>query len=175
MVADRKTLTSRRNKGVFALVIAFFVLQVGFDLAHSVTAFPFVHYAMFSESFPARDSLTGFEVIADGQPLRAADYSIYRWDMVQQPLIAFDDLIRTGDFSGDKARIKTALPGIYSLVASNLDNAPDLSARFPGWYRRYLSRLLGRAVQQVSVNKTIYRYDQTRLVLVDKSSWIKDN
>jgi hypothetical protein len=175
MAADRKTLTSRRFRGIFALTTAFFVLQVGFDLAHSVTAFPFVHYAMFSESFPSRDSLPGFEVIADGHSLRATDFDIYRWDMIQEPLTAFDKLSRTGDFAGDKARIKTAMPGLYSIVASNLDNAANLAARFPDWYRHYLSRLLGRDVEQVRVNRNLYHYDHSQLILVARSSWINSN
>ena len=69
MAAGRKPLTPKRKNGVFALLIAFFILQAGIDLAHSATAFPFEHYGMFSERFPAKDSLAGYEVIADGRPL----------------------------------------------------------------------------------------------------------
>src|ERR1700710_282373 len=38
------------------VMIVFFVVQIGLDLAHSVTVFPFVHYGMFSESFHHPDS-----------------------------------------------------------------------------------------------------------------------
>jgi hypothetical protein len=83
-------LKSRAKKSLIGLMAAFFLIQVTIDLAHSVTAYPFEHYGMFSESFPAPDSLSTFEIIADGRRLEAADFGIYRWDMIQQPLAAFD-------------------------------------------------------------------------------------
>ena len=49
---------------------------------------------MFSESFSAPDSCLRYEIIVDGRRLDAADFGIYRWDMVQQPLAAFDRRIR---------------------------------------------------------------------------------
>ncbi len=54
-------------KGLF---IGFIILQIGIDLAHTATAFPFVHYGMYSlESFPSRDSMEVFQVTVDGRPL----------------------------------------------------------------------------------------------------------
>src|SRR5579859_7751279 len=47
-------------------LIGFFILQIGIDLAHSVTVFPFVHYGMFSESFSVHDSITLFGVSVVG-------------------------------------------------------------------------------------------------------------
>jgi hypothetical protein len=69
MSADWKPLKSRPRKGLFVLVAAFFLIQIAIDLGHSVTAFPFVHYAMFSESFSQPDSLLRYEVIVDGDRL----------------------------------------------------------------------------------------------------------
>lgn len=172
MAADPKPLMHKGKKGLLALMIGFFILQAGFDLAHSVTAFPFVHYGMFSERFPYRDSLPAFEVFADGQPLRAADFGIYRWDMIQQPLEAFDKWQRTADYSGDKARIKAASPDLYALVSSHLDNPPRLAATFPDWYRRYLCRVLGRPVHRLRVEKRSYGYETFGVVVLASSPWI---
>ena len=162
----------RSSKGVFAFVIAFFAIQVAFDLAHSVTAFPFVHYGMFSGSFSAPDSLLRYEVIVDGRSLEPADFRIYRWDMVQGPLTAFDRQSGTGDFGFDKQKIRAALPGIYSRVSANLDNSPTLDADFAGWYRNYLSRLLHQPIQTLRVNRTWYRYKDNRFILLNKTPWI---
>ncbi|HXD78657.1 MAG TPA: hypothetical protein VN616_12655 [Puia sp.] len=172
MAADPKPLTHSRKKGLLALMIGFFILQAGFDLAHSVTAFPFVHYGMFSERFPNPESLPAFEILADDRPLRAAGFGIYRWDMIQQPLEAFDRWERTGDYAGDKARMKTIFPGLYALVSSHLDNPPGLATTFPGWYRKYLGRLLGRPVHRLRVEKLSYGYEPFGIVVLAKSPWI---
>jgi hypothetical protein len=175
MPADGNSLRSSYNRsstGVYTLLIALFAIQATCDLAHSVTAFPFVHYGMFSERFSAPDSLLRYEVIADGLPLSPDDFRIYRWDMIQGPLAAFDKQSATGDFAYDKQKIRAGLPGIYSRVSANLDNPPNLSAGFPSWYGSYLSRLLHRPVHTFRVNRTWYRYENDRFILLSKTSWI---
>jgi len=170
MTADGNSLRSSYN--VFTLAIAFFAIQGAFDLAHSVTAFPFVHYGMFSEKFSAPDSLLRYEVIVDGLPLSPDDFRIYRWDMIQGPLAAFDKQSRTGDFAFDKQKIRAVLPGIYSQVSTNLDNLPDLAAGFPDWYLGYLGRLLHRPVYSFLVSRAWYRYENNRFILLSKTPWI---
>jgi hypothetical protein len=181
MPADGNSLRSRNKSGAFALVIAFFAIQVAFDLAHSVTAFPFVHYGMFSESFSAPDSLLRYEVIVDGRPLESADFRIYRWDMIQQPLAAFDRMTATDDFAFDKSTFQNTFPALYAHVSDNLDNLPYPEARFPDWYANYLSALLGHSIRSVEVNRTWYRYKDTRsilrhkdtqFILLSKTPWI---
>jgi hypothetical protein len=172
MPAVGNSLRSSHKTGVFALITAFFAIQVAFDLAHSVTAFPFVHYGMFSESFSAPDSLLRYEVIVDGHPLDAADFRIYRWDMVQQPLAAFDNQSRTADFSFDKRKLRDALPACYTRISASLANAPTLAADFPDWYRSYLSRLLHQPIHTLQVNRSWYRYEDPRPILLNTTPWI---
>jgi hypothetical protein len=175
MPAEGNSLRSSYNRsstGVYTLLVALFAIQVICDLAHSVTAFPFVHYGMFSERFSPPDSLLRYEVIVDGLPLSPADFSIYRWDMIQEPLSAFDKQSATGDFAFDKQKIRAGLPGIYYHVSANLDNPPNLSAGFPDWYGSYLSRLLHRPVHTLRVNRTRYRYTPSGLIPLSKTPWI---
>jgi len=179
MPADWNSLRSSNNRrfrtgsaGVFALVIAFFAIQVAFDLAHSVTAFPFVHYGMFSESFSAPDSLLQYEVTVDGRRLDPRDFRIYQWDMVQQPLAAFDRQISTGDFAFDKSKFHANFPSLYARVSDNLDNSSYPEARFPDWYANYLSLLIGHPIQTVGITKTWYRYENGRFILLNKTPWI---
>jgi hypothetical protein len=175
MPADWKPLKSRydqRSKGLIALIAAFFVIQVTIDLAHSVTAYPFEHYGMFSESVSAPDTLSDYEVIADGRRLEAADFGIYRWDMIQQPLAAFDRQSRTADFAFDRSRIRAAFPGVYSRLSFNLENATTVAATFPDWYIAYLSRLLHRPIHSLRVNRSRYRFLQNQPILLQKIAWI---
>jgi hypothetical protein len=172
MKGDRNPLWSSRSRGVIALVAVFFSLQIVLDLCHSVTAFPLVHYGMFSESFAAPDSLLRYEVVVDGRSLEPANFRIYRWDMIQGPLVAFDKQAATHDYLFDKERFRAALPGIYTRVAANLDNSPAVPADFPDWYRSYLSRLTGQPIHSLQVNKNWYRYTANGFILLHSTPWI---
>jgi hypothetical protein len=160
------------------LLIGFIILQVGLDLVHSVTAFPFVHYGMFSESFDQPDSLWVYEVTVDGRRLDASNFRVYRWDMVQVPLAGFEQEQLGRDADSDKpkagdspAMIEARL--IYrSILPRQLENDDSLSVHFPKWYKQYLSRLLGHPVRTLRVDKAWYRYDGGRLQLLQKKNWI---
>jgi hypothetical protein len=159
------------------LLIGLFVLQVIFDLVHSVTAFPFIHYGMFSESFSRPDTLTVYEITADGHPLRAADFSIYQWDLVQNALISLEKQVKTHDFAFDKEKMsegmsRVGMGGIYRLVEPNLGNAPGTADRFPRWYQGWLSGLVGHPIRTLRVDKVWYRYAGGRYILLGKVNQI---
>ncbi len=159
------------------LIIGFFLVQVVFDLGRSVTAFPFVHYAMFSESFAQPDSLVVFEITVDGQRLQAADYPIDRWDMVQSPLLAFERQTATGDFAFDKGKIQAGLDrvglgSLYTLLKPNFDNDNSAAGRWPSWYASYLRKLIGRPIGDLRVDKAWYRYTGGHFLLLKKENRI---
>jgi hypothetical protein len=145
-------------------IIAFFILQIGVDLAHSITAFPFVHYGMFSHSFPRPDTLTVFRVSVDGEALRPADFAVYRWDMVQGPLEAAAKRTATHDFALDKERMGV----FYNDWRTNIDNTGD----FTPWYKAYLGRLLGRPIGALRVDRVRYRWTAGRMELIQTENWI---
>lgn len=140
---------------------AFFAIQIVIDMCHSLTAFPFVHYGMFSESFSAPKGLR-YEIIVDNRRLDAADFGIYRWDMIQQPLSAFDRESETADFEFDRSRFSATFPGIYSRLSGNLENAPTVGAAFPDWYLGYLSRLLHQPIHSLQVRRVRFSISGTR-------------
>jgi hypothetical protein len=165
-------LRSNFKSGMLVLVIAFFAIQISFDLAHSVTAFPFVHYGMFSKSFSGPDSLLCYEITVDGHRLDPENFRIYKWDMVQQPLAAFDRMTATNDFAFDKSTFQTKFPALFTHVSGNLDNLPYPEARFPDWYAGYLSALIGHSIRSVNVDRTWYRQTPSGLILLNKTPWI---
>jgi len=133
---------------------------------------------MFSAVISKPDSQTLYVVVADGNILRPQDFNAVRWEMIQQPLLALDRQMRTADYAPDRNKLhqgldRAGLKGLYDRVAPNLVNAPDLPARFPGWYRDYLSKLLGRPVQTLSVDREQVRYSGGRMVPFQKENWIK--
>jgi predicted metalloprotease with PDZ domain len=172
MPADRKPLKFKTKKALITLIATFFAIQVILDLAHSVTAYPFEHYGMFTESFSAPDSLTTYEIVADGRRLDAANFGIYRWDMLQQPLAAFDRQSSTSDFAFDRSRIKAVFPGMYSRFSANLENNATVAASFPDWYLHYLGRLLHQSIHSFRVNRCRYQVLQNQLILIQRMPWI---
>jgi len=149
-------------------VIVFFALQTGVDLAHSVTAFPFVHYGMFSESFAQPDSLAVYTVTVDGKALLAKDFRVYRWDMIQTPLAGFEKQQVTRDFSFDKEMMRIGFSrvgcsAVFRQFSPQLDNEPSANADFSRWYKQYLSGLLGYPIHTLRVDKVWYRYADGQL------------
>ena len=158
-------------------IIGFFILQIIIDLAHSVTAFPVVHYGMFSGAAVVPDSLPVFRITVNGKTLDQADYRIYRWDMITGPLGSFDKLESTGDFSVDREKLRTSLAhfggqSLYRAMEPNLENAPDLAVQFPRWYRHYLGNLLGYTVDSLRVDKCWYTQRDGQLHLLRKVTYI---
>ena len=151
-----------------AFIAVFFLVQIAIDLGHSVTAFPFEHYGMFSESFAQPDSVRGYEIVANGRTLRPDDFRIYQWDMIQQPLAAFDRQNATNDFAVDRLRIQKGL-GINSVV---LHNSSSVATNFPDWYRSHLSRILGQPVVSLQISRCRYEVKDRRLIPANKTLWI---
>jgi hypothetical protein len=158
------------------LLIGFIIIQVGVDLAHSVTAFPFVHYGMFSERFSRPDSLNVFEVSVDGRRLEPSDFRVYRWDMITGPLGAVDHLKTSGDFAFDREKLreyleKAGASSLYGFFEPSLQNDPGAITRFPDWYKSFLIKLLGRNIGKVRVDLASYRYQDGRLSLIRKTNY----
>jgi hypothetical protein len=157
-------------KGLF---ICFICIQIGIDLAHSVSFFPFVHYGMFSQRLARQDSVEVFEVTADGQRLKPADFLIYQWDMVTSPLQAVEQQTQTDDYAFDKEKLREGLQrvglgAVYTAVEPNLNN----TGQFPTWYKSYISGLVGHPIQKLEVEKTWYQWAGGRLVVVKKAPFI---
>lgn len=154
------------------LLICFLILQVGIDLAHTVTAFPFVHYGMFSESFDKPDSILVYEVTENGKLLNPSDFRVYRWDMVQGPLVDFqkEKLIHDQDMKtngGTPGDIKYQQI-YYQIIPRRSDNSDSVSNGFSKWYKSYLSRLLGHPVNRLKIDVAWYRYSRGQIRLVRK-------
>ncbi|HLZ88302.1 MAG TPA: hypothetical protein VKQ52_13700 [Puia sp.] len=154
-------------------LIGFFILQIGIDLAHSVTVFPFVHYGMFSASVARPDSVEVFRVSVDGRLLQPGDLAIYRWDMVGTPLEAYERRLATGDYAFDKEKLqagmaRAGLSSLYNQLKSNLYN----TGSFIPWYKGYLGRLLGQPIGILRVDKAWYRWAGGGLQLVRTENWI---
>jgi hypothetical protein len=160
------------------LLIGFFVIQLLTDLSHSLTLFPFIHYAMYSGRVTRPDSLAVFEIVADGVPLRPADFRIYQWDVLQNALVAYEKQVNTTDFAFDREKMSEGLQrvgagALYKTLEINLTNAGGMDSRFPLWYKTYLSGVLGHSIKTLEVDKAWYRYGSDGVRLLRKETRIK--
>lgn len=167
------------KKKIFWKVVFFlFAIQLIIDCAGSVTAFPFLHYGMFSESLKSNEkNIQAFEIITNGEKIAAADFGILTWDIIQSPLISFQQQTNTNDFSFDKKAMQQCLKMIglekaLFAVKNNLDNKPQAGKLFPVWYKSHLSGLLGYKIETLEINVLHYQYTNSRYTLLNKEKWI---
>jgi hypothetical protein len=149
-------------------IIGFFILQIAIDLAHSVTVFPIVHYAMFSGPVARPDSVLVYQVLVDGKLLQPTNFPVYQWDMVQTPLEAAERREISQDFAVDKMKLQQNLGSFYNTLKTNLNN----TGSFIPWYKSYLGRLLKSPVSNLRVDKAWYRWAEGRMVLIHTENWI---
>lgn len=133
---------------------------------------------MYSESFRQPDSIKVFEIIVNQQILLADKYRIYEWNMINQPLIAFEKQIATKDFSFDKGKMENAmdlihLSSLYKAARPNLNNTMNLYTQFPYWYKQYLQKITKQSISGLSVNICYYTYYKARYSLISRKEWIK--
>lgn len=159
------------------IIILLLSIQIIVDCLHSVTAFPFLHYGMFSESYTSK-YVQLFEVTVNGEILSANDFGILTWDLVQSPLVSFKKQMITNDFSFDKEIINKVFKTVYLekvflIVKDNLNNQEQLPNKFPLWYKTYLSKLLDCEIKTLEVTILNYNYQNNKYTLLKKTSWIK--
>lgn len=132
---------------------------------------------MYSEVYEKPDSLKIYTIKINGNPVDPANFSIYTWDMIHQPLQAFQEQQLTNDFSFDKKAIKKGLKkirleGLYNLTTDNLTNDSNLIQNFPGWYKKYLNNILKYPANKVQVDISYYSYINSTYILLKREEWI---
>lgn len=167
---------NKRYFGGFLIIL--FLFQVAINICHSVTVFPFLHYAMYSESFNKPSNIRVYEIIVNQKQLTSSNYRIHQWDMIHQPLNAFDKQVNTQDFSLDKKAIEEGmnymhLTLLYKAVQVNLNNDLNLIQQFPYWYKQYLQKIIKQPILSLSVNICDYDYTADRYTLRQRKTWIK--
>jgi hypothetical protein len=158
------------------LILLFMACQIIIDSLHSVTIFPFFHYAMYSEVFTTQE-IDNFEIIVNGKPIRATEYNITTWDLINIPLSSVQKQSDTHDFAFDKHAMEIGMKAIglqsaFTKLASNLNNSSQLPDTFKLWYKAYLQKMLHYSIKTLQINKMHYSYRNANYRLLKKEEWI---
>lgn len=170
-------MVSLNKRTVSAGIIIFFICQVIIDCLQSVTAFPFLHYGMFSEVYKSKETEI-FEIRVNGKLLSSEEFNILTWDLIHSPLHALKKQIATEDFAFEKGVIKNGmnkfqLQNTLSFAVSNLDNNQSLNKEFPYWYKNHLRKLLDYEIKTVEITILHYNYKNGNYILLKKAKWIE--
>jgi hypothetical protein len=165
------------NGGRFIFLLL--LLQIVVNILHSVTAFPFLHYGMYSESFE-RKKTTVYEVWVNGKQLPPKDFPVLTWDMLHIPLASREKMTATHDFAFDKNAIesdmsKAGLANVFNVIKPNLDNAAISDSSFAAWYQSYLQRILHYPVNTLTIVKSEYICNDGNYVLLKREPWLQLN
>lgn len=164
------------KKRIGFIILLFFTCQFVIDCLNSVTAFPFLHFGMFSGSFEKIDIET-FEIKVNDKVLTANQFSILKWDLMHSALATYSKQITSADFSFDKKVLEHGMQrvgfnSLHKFIEPNLNNV-DLELRFPDWYKRYLEKLIDNKIESLVVHQERYNYVNGKYQLVYKSKWIE--
>jgi hypothetical protein len=162
------------TKNKSALIILLFLgAQLIIDLMGSVTAFPFLHYGMYSEVFDSKRLPGSYHITVNGEVLNANAYSISEWEMITTPISLRLQYLQSKDFKDDKLLLshissKIGLEAISHL--EHLDNPQQSDVVFKSYYQNHLSKIISEPIQTLSIEFVQYQYKNAQYIPVDTIS-----
>ncbi|HVZ55494.1 MAG TPA: hypothetical protein VG870_02450 [Chitinophagaceae bacterium] len=165
-----------KNRTASRILLVLLLVQLLIDLFVSVTAFPFLHYGMYSARFAGRKT-TVYEIWANGRMLKARDFPVLTWDLLHSPLAYYEKDAATLDFTRDKQAIRegftrAGIPSLFDAIGRNLDNPANLPQTFFPWYKSYLERILRYPLSSLLVYKVTYQYTDGQYQEESRYPWI---
>jgi hypothetical protein len=155
------------------LIFIFFLIQIIVNLNSSLTAFPFLHFGMFSEKITLKPSYQTYQIEVDNQVLNGMDYGIHEWEIMQTPIIIKENIEASNDFEKDKLFIsffleKLGLSFFNQAVSENLNNAIESDQIFNINYKKYLEKVLNKKIEHVKVYTCQFIFKDNQYLLLDK-------
>ncbi len=160
-------------KKIPLVLIGFIMIQILTNLNSSLTAFPFLHYGMFSEKINYQAYYETYQIEVDGQWLKGSDFSIQDWEMIQTPLIIQKQIQQTKDFEKDKMYIafflsKLGLSAIYHKIQLHLDNTKLSPLSYNKYYKNYLEKILDKPIKKLKVQLCYFAFRDQNYQLLAK-------
>ncbi len=157
------------------LILGCFAIQIFTNLNSSLTAFPFLHYGMFSEKINYQAYYETFQIEVDGQLLKGSDFSIQDWEMLQSPLLIHHQIQQNNDFEKDKMYIhfflaKLGLSAIDDLMKPHLNNTKLSPTEYNRYYKNYIEKVLGKSITQLEVKLCYFAYRDNAYQLLSKKT-----
>jgi hypothetical protein len=160
-------------KNTTKLIFVFFLLQIMVNLNGSLTAFPFLHFGMFSDKIALKPTYQTYQIEVDGEVINGMDYGIHEWEIMQTPLMIKENISVSNDFEKDKMFIhffleKLGLRFFNQAITENLNNQIVSEQTFQINYKKYLEKVLNKKIKYVKVYTCQFIFKDKQYLLLDK-------
>ena len=144
----------KHNKWLFCVFVCFAVVQIFINVKRGMTSTPFFHYAMYSGPFEHYSVIDVFEVEVNSNKLNLISFQSKNADRIIEPLAAFYQL----DYSNQLyfSHIKRFLAPLHLPYDSSAFISHLSKGEFTLWYKKYLSRILAKEVNELKVFRNTY-------------------
>jgi hypothetical protein len=160
-------------KDIPKFIFVFFLIQIIVNLNGSLTAFPFLHFGMFSEKIELKPSYQTYQIEVDNQVLNGMDYGIHEWEIMNTPIMIKENIKTSNDFEKDKVFIhffleKFGLNFFSQAISENLNNPIWSDQTFNINYKNYLEKVLKKKIGHVKVYACQFIFKDNQYLLLDK-------
>ncbi len=140
------------------------LFQIVMDCLGSVVAFPFMHFAMYSEIVRKRETYERYSIVVDGEKLDVRDFRIQHWDHIIAPLGAYEDTRNPLFYSKEIHYLQLGfrelgLVEFAATIPERISNRNYDQATFSRYFKTYLKVVLHREIHHLQVYKEIYSYE----------------
>lgn len=169
------------NKLLCMIIIAFITLSTLLSRSvhnpyATVPLTPFYTWEMFSAPYILSDATTAYELICDGETIYPPAYLDHKKMFFTYTITKFDRYTQhnyTDDRHNNYKR-KLSLLHLDTAYATALSNSTENILKYPAWLKSYLSRNLGRELNNIKVYKHFVHYDAQGIQQVDSSVKLLD-
>jgi hypothetical protein len=167
MPINPNDITKKHKWGILCIVL-FFALQILVDLPGSLTAYPFLHYGMFSQKFLPADYYNALQLEIDGKTITSHECN--EWETIlSYTNIHFNNRL-SNDNEIEKKLIEQYTPLLpFKTLKHNLMNSYCSTDSFNLRYQLFLEGILKRKIKTILLcnNRYAFREDTFGLVKRD--------
>ncbi len=151
------------DKPLFTVVAAFILLQLFFTFK-GVETFPFLNYGMYSETMPACDTQTVYQLTICGQRVQLTSLTDCEKDLTFNSIQQYDRLKQSNGKEKEEDVIDHRFKGKvsdYTLAAIKsklLNNKPAIE-HYPKWLMKYLADMRMVNSSTLNLTKATLTYD----------------
>lgn len=158
------------------LIISTLLSKSPYNPYSAVIFSPFYTWEMFSTPYLQKNHTIAYELICDGETIYLPAYLDHKKMFYTYTIGKFDHYAQH-DYTDDRYeqyKHKLARLHIDTIYAQVLSNDPHNILKYPAWLKSYLSRNLGRALNNIKVYKHYVHYNAQGMQQIDSSVKLLD-
>lgn len=163
----------RYNKGLFAGMLFFIIMQLFVFYKHGMVFSPWYNYGMYSEVIKPQKEYAVYKVYADGKLLKGKDFSPQQWDDIHFALSQADAAACNEHFY--ESQIKRLFTKFHLPVAGKEHYINTLfdDAEIRALFEPHLAKKLH--IKKVTIVPMLYQWNGSTLIETDSIGRIESN